>query len=203
MKTVKSLLLGATLCGAQLSSAAIIDLTTGGPSSYTFDPGDGSSVTLTISVNTGSIHQNGQGLGIDSALIDDNALDNYASGASQETLTFTFSSLVSLDSLELDNFEPLLNADKHAEFSFNAGGISAIDDNNMTDLGFSNWRYDVNEDVTSFTIGTPARSGIIGDTSFRINNIVVSAIPSVPVPAAAWLFGSALLGMGVVRRNNG
>ncbi len=39
-----------------------------------------------------------------------------------------------------------------------------------------------------------------GDNKWGIDNIEFGGVSAVPIPAAAWLFGSALLGLGVVKR---
>lgn len=41
-------------------------------------------------------------------------------------------------------------------------------------------------------------TAVLGSLSFQIDNL--SAVPSVPIPAAAWLFGSALLALGIIKR---
>lgn len=206
MKHVSAIALGVAL--SPLASAASIDFANNsGPFNDVL--GDGSNITLTVSGATDgrgmNITDNNQGLGIDSApgccTIDDGALDNYNGALGQdgtwEKLTFTFSGLVSLNSLELDNFEPIANADKHAVYTTGATTIN-IDNNNMTNLGGSNWRYDAATDLTSFSIATPIRSD--GFASFRVRGIDVTAVAEVPVPAAAWMFGSALIGLGGIAR---
>ena len=43
---------------------------------------------------------------------------------------------------------------------------------------------------------------VVGDGAYSIGEFQVFGTPSsVPIPAAAWLFGSALLGLGAVKRN--
>ncbi len=42
----------------------------------------------------------------------------------------------------------------------------------------SNWEYTVETEVSSFTLGTPQR-GVIGNSTFRANSLVVSAVPPV------------------------
>ena len=155
---------------------ATIDLTSGGPTQYQFDPGNGNIVTLNISSAAGSITQDVSGLGNDTGFLDDGAVDNYATGNSQETLIFTFSELVVLDAVHLDLFEPIATSER-AHLSLDGGSTITIDENNATRTGgdLSNWEYIVDSEVTSFTLGSPPRSGIIGDSTFRINSLVVSA----------------------------
>lgn len=156
---------------------ATIDLTSGGPTQYTFDPGNGHSVTLTISANSGSVTQGSSGLGNDTAFADDGAVDNYWTGSTRETLIFAFSEPVILDMVALDLFEPIATSER-AELSLDGGNITVIDENNATRPGsdLSNWEYLVGTEVTSFTLGTPVRGGI-GNSTFRINSLVVSSPP--------------------------
>ncbi len=159
---------------------ATIDLTSGGPTQYTFDPGNGQLVTLFISANSGSVTQGSSGLGNDTGFADDGAIDNYAVGSSRETLTFAFTEPVVLASVALDLFEPIATSER-AELSLDGGNVTVIDENNASRTGgdLSNWEYIVGTEVTSFTLGSPARSGIIGDTTFRANSLIVSAVAPV------------------------
>ena len=50
--------------------------------------------------------------------------------------------------------------------------------------------------VVSFT-ANEKNTDPIGEADYRIIGVKVTAVP---VPAAAWLFGSALLGLGCIRR---
>jgi len=77
------------------------------------------------------------------------------------------------------------------QFAFNDGfltsGVSSVIFNQQTLTGATN----------AFVIGSDAVAGgvlLAGDEGFETFGTAV------PVPAAAWLFGSALLGLGVVRR---
>jgi hypothetical protein len=53
--------------------------------------------------------------------------------------------------------------------------------------------------IVSFTIEDWVPSGVPIPGVLEVDNIVVSAVP---VPAAVWLFGSALAGLGFMRRNS-
>ncbi|HEY6131167.1 MAG TPA: hypothetical protein VIV27_04075 [Halioglobus sp.] len=158
---------------------ATIDLTAGGPQQYIFNPGNGHTVTLTITPNAGSVTQGSSGLGNWTGATDDNALDNYFAGATSEQLNFTFSEPVILDSIALDLFEPIAT-NEQAQLSVNGGGFITVDENNATRTGsdLSNWKYDVASELTTFAIRTPVR-GAIGNSTFRINSLVVSAPPPV------------------------
>jgi hypothetical protein len=63
--------------------------------------------------------------------------------------------------------------------------------------GFSQYSVGGSPLVTSFSVA--ARGSV---TSFRISDITISTVeaPVVPVPGAAWLMGSALIGLGGVAR---
>jgi hypothetical protein len=39
-----------------------------------------------------------------------------------------------------------------------------------------------------------------GDSFFDVSTGSITTVPNVPIPAAAWLFGSALLGLGALKR---
>jgi len=90
----------------------------------------------------------------------------------------------------------LLNAD----LGFNGEGSLGDADSNASFAAFLNTsatssvifnEQTVIQDINSQVIGYANGVGIVGST------LVASAVP---VPAAAWLFGSALLGLGVLRR---
>ena len=162
-----------------LGPPATIDFTSGGATQYTFNPGDGSSVSLNIVASSGSVTQGSSGLGNHTGTLDDGALDNYWTGSTRETLSFTFSEAVVLDSIAFDLFEPIATSER-AELSLNGGGVTTIDENNASRTGgdLSNWEYSVDEEVTSFSISTPNR-GAIGNSTFRINSLIVSSVAPV------------------------
>ncbi|NQX90007.1 MAG: hypothetical protein HRT77_15220 [Halioglobus sp.] len=158
-----------------------IDLTLyggAGPAQYTFDPGNGNTVTLSVTVNSGDLTQGLSGLGNDTGILDDGALDNYWTGASREIMFFTFSEPVNLNSVRLDLFEPIALPER-AELSLDGGPFIHIDENNAsrTGLDLSNWEYVVDTEVTTFTIRTPDRGEAL--STFRINSLVVSTPPPV------------------------
>lgn len=86
-------------------------------------------------------------------------------------------------------------------------GFPLIGGNLTLDPHESSYFLSLNTDATAFTldgrISIFARhSNFPGETfRFDFGNIAVPAVASVPVPAAAWLFGSGLLGLiGIARR---
>ena len=95
------------------------------------------------------------------------------------------------------------------DFSYNSGdliprdvGISVVTslgqtvDSTLSLVGdFALDTYDATgqfSDIVSFTITN------LSGTTMAVDNFVVTA--AVPIPAAAWLFGSALAGLGWLRR---
>jgi len=128
---------------------------------------------------------------------------------SDEGLLFSFDQLVSLDFIDFDSFTnpSLFTLDSESSTNFVA------DNFNLTVDGVS-VLTDYNANGASPLVSNMALfdeygfSGIVGNNflfwadadsdSFSINTLEVS---TVPVPAAAWLFGSALLGLiGLSRR---
>ncbi len=78
------------------------------------------------------------------------------------------------------------------------GGISgggSISTNDVNDLGTGDW---LNLSFAEVFGGTQSNPPIT--YGLDVDNIVVGA--AVPVPAAVWLFGSALVGLGWVRRKH-
>lgn len=115
-------------------------------------------------------------------------------GEGREVLTFTFSQAVNLQKIGFYLFDN--NIDK-ARLSYGASSIdinsAPTDNSGKPVVGFSQYSVGGAPLVTSFSVA--ARGSV---TSFRISDITVN---TVPVPAAAWLMGSGLLGLaGVARR---
>ena len=179
-----ALALGA-MTGSLLANAANIDFSHNAGPVYNDIFGDGSNVSLTVSSAQGSITAGAYGLGVNSAFADDGALDNYWSGATQERITFTFSQTVKLDQINLGLFESCCEPN----------GLYSLDGG--SDLTLSGGSTNVGVAVDSFSVATQVRPGGIGNNTFRIDNLNVSAVP---LPAAAWLFGSALLGLLSISR---
>lgn len=119
-------------------------------------------------------------------------------GEGREVLTFTFSQAVHLDKIGLYLFEN--NTDKaRLTYASTNIDINSAPANNVGKpvVGFSQYSVGGSPLVTSFKVA--ARGSV---TSFRISDITISTVPApvVPVPGAAWLMGSALVGLGGVAR---
>ncbi len=114
-----------------------------------------------------------------------------------EGLLFTFDALVSLDYINFDSFTSFGGDD----FNLTVDGVSVLVDHNGNDTSALVTNVPGQFDEYNFNniVGTNFLFWADGNSdSFRIDRLSVSAVP---VPAAAWLFGSALLGMfGFSRR---
>jgi len=114
-----------------------------------------------------------------------------------EGLLFSFDRLVSLDYINFDSFS---GSD---DFNLTVDGISILVDFNATDTASSLLVSEVLGQTDEFNfnniVGTEFLFWADGNSdSFRIDTLEVSAVP---IPAAAWLFGSAILGLvGFSRR---
>ncbi len=70
------------------------------------------------------------------------------------------------------------------------------------------WSVDTNNNTVNFSIDLAGTTGLLGASNMGIhwgmtcaNDVIEGGVSTVPVPAAAWLFGSGLLGLvGVARR---
>jgi len=85
-------------------------------------------------------------------------------------------------------------------------GGESFNSNDSTNLPVEWLRYFVDIAITSDMVGDNLTFGF-GATATRDNgsgvfydNLEFAQVSQVPVPAAAWLFGSALLGLGVIKR---
>lgn len=68
-------------------------------------------------------------------------------------------------------------------------------------IDFSSWSGSVDEVQFSFySQGSYGNFSTFSGDDFKFDNIKVEAVSAVPVPAAVWLFFSALTGLGVMRK---
>jgi predicted extracellular nuclease len=83
---------------------------------------------------------------------------------------------------------------------FTEGSVLTLSDNNVDIVSLSRISngFDSNDNAADFQLGciTPGSSNIAGT-----GNCSTTAVSAVPVPAAAWLFGSGIIGLvGMARR---
>lgn len=108
-----------------------------------------------------------------------------------ETYTFQFdmiSSEAGSTGIKVESWAAGASIDNSGEIDFNGNGET-----------WETYTYDytIAAGSDSFKIVLVGNSG--GDTYF--DNVGINVASAVPVPAAAWLFGSALAGLVAVRRN--
>lgn len=183
--------LTATLVGCVLSaaaSAAEIRFDTGPgvaqrANSYSFSNG-GVGVTLTSPGN--KVTHYWEGAGVYTGGINLNTLQN------NETLVLTFSQTVRLNKLSFRQWE---NGFDKVALSSTAGNFTLGNSDYTTDGILVDW----------FLFDTPLLVNSIslkGDSGVTVAWLRSVDVEAVPLPAAAWLLGSALLGLGgtAVRR---
>lgn len=183
-------------------------------STINFDNGSGSysadGVTADVTVTPAV---SGQGLfynGVENAIgVGDNVI-NGAMGHKQqnfvifpefteaETMTVTFSQEVILDTVWFRQWENnVLGFSDEVIFNF-SGGASGAGSITFSDSGVASlWDpFAAGVSLTSFTL-TPEQDG--AETAVYLHSVDFT-VSQVPIPAAAWLFGSALLGLVSVGR---
>ncbi len=105
------------------------------------------------------------------------------SGDPDEYVTLDFGGKVTIDSVSF-------YSSSNGDFDLFADGIQVLDEQNVGNL------------VQFLAIGEASEFKFLADANgdaFKLKSITVS-VSEVPVPAAAWLFGSALLGLGTIKR---
>jgi hypothetical protein len=186
MKNVFATLLAAGLAAMSLSaSAASVFNFTGGLSNLGQDETYTSNgITLTVSSELpANIWRYNPGIGLRSHAFDTPRLDGYQV---VEALHFDFDQDGIIEAIAFGDWDDEDNA------TFAGLSFSGYVGNNS----FINSLNELVMDADGFDIG--AALGTSTDRNdFRIRSITVSAVP---IPAAAWLFGSALLGVLGVRR---
>ena len=158
--------------------------TTNNQNSFLFSAGG---INLTVTAGSDKVSHRWDGLGVYTGGLDAPDLNSSAFHNSVEKLTFTFSEAVNLTSILFHLFENNLDQGKIVY------GSNSLTINKNNDALFSSPIM-----LTSFTF---IPTGLI--STYRISGLTVDTIsaPAVPVPAAAWLMGSGLVGLaGIARR---
>lgn len=141
---------------------------------------DGITVSVTGSGDGNRVSRTyAQGLGVGTNLF------NYLMGTN-ETLTFTFNKAVNLQQI-------VLNSYGSGTLTWAGGSIGGLGGTVDTNPGLHGQFHTVNlNNITSFSIRA--------DNNYLMVDGLVGVAPAVPVPAAAWLMGSALLSLGGLTR---
>jgi len=162
------------------NSGSVID---NNQNSFLFNAGG---VNLTVTAGSHKVSYRQAGLGVYTGSGDVGEFNSYLGHKGIETLTFTFDQTVNLSSISFYLFDNGFDKGKLVY-----GGTSQ-DINNTGDAIFGT---PIGLNSFSFT----ATGGV---SSYRISGLKIDTItPAVPVPAAAWLMGSGLVGLaGVARR---
>ncbi|HUH37474.1 MAG TPA: hypothetical protein VL027_05965 [Spongiibacteraceae bacterium] len=213
MRTLKTLLATTVLAtGASLASAASVDFTgiapglggTLGPS-VTVNSSDMSfSVTATVSGAIGNkAHVSGyalDGFGVGTYKL---FSDNYYAIQGGETLHLSFDQTVDVGTLKLRQWEGpdrgtvtvhTLTGSQTFNLAGDNCGLCTGQDVALNVLGVT--RIDVTGVYNGKILGIPA-------TQFFVAGFSDVQVSEIPVPAAAWLFGSALAGLGGIARKRG
>lgn len=150
----------------------------------------GITVTVTATGGDSLDYLNLDGIGVDSGIFDLAALQSTL--FSSEGLQVSFSEEVTIGSLGMRQWE---NGFDGANFS-SSGGSFAL---GTSDSGFLEDFWDLSGHgvgaLTSFTI-----NGTGAVTATLLSSLTNVQVTAVPVPAAAWLLGSALIGLAGLGR---
>jgi len=151
--------------------------------SFVFSSGG---VNLTVTAGSNKVAYRQEGLGVFTGGADAGEFNSYLGHSGVETLTFTFDQTVNLSSISFFLFENNIDKGKLVY-----GGTSK-DINKNSDAIFG----------TPIGLNSFSFTATGSFTSYRISGLSVDTIaPAVPVPAAAWLMGSGLVGLaGIARR---
>ncbi|HSB95085.1 MAG TPA: VPLPA-CTERM sorting domain-containing protein [Spongiibacteraceae bacterium] len=189
MKFPKALLAAALISGmAGAASATTYNFSNNG-TVFTVD-----GIKLTVTTPTGTVFNTaGSGLGVRRSGIEDTSMNSDLINEGKDILLFTFDHAIKLTNMSVTAWQNGSSLDQ-ADLTYN--GVTTRLPNSGPNFTFSNPIY-----VTSFTLTAKG-----GGTAFRVSSLGVAAQPAppaVPVPAAAWLMGSGLVGLaGMARRRN-
>jgi hypothetical protein len=171
-------LLGVVALTGGMVQAATFNLTGNGGalgSTETFSQ-DGITLSISESYANRQLVQNGQGIGVRGGSGDAQAIDGKGV---DEFVDISFDQPVLLESITFGNWD---NNDR----------VTFVGLASRERFGGNSGTVNLNELVQSFSMGA-----IRNRDDFRIASISVSAVP---VPATAWLFGSALVGLTLRRK---
>ena len=185
MRFPKALLAAAVISGmAGAASATTYNFSNNG-TVFTVD-----GIKLTVTTPTGTVVNTAStGLGVRRTAGEDTSMNSDAINEGKDILIFTFDKAVKLTNMSMTAWQNGSLLDQ-ADLTYN--GTTTRLPNTGPNFTF-NPTYYPGVYVTSFTL-TAKGSG----TAFRVSSLGVT---EVPVPAAAWLMGSGLLGVaGVARR---
>jgi hypothetical protein len=166
-------------------------ITSGSLNQYTseagLNPGDiEAGVTYSTSLGTGNFFNIDAGGGYSGGFLD--------SVTGDHDLTITFDSAVGSFGFDTNY---LMGADFDITINFLSG--SSYSENFLVSSGRSMEFFgfgSINTDIESVVIN----GGGYGSFNFALDNFTFSTTSLVPIPAAVWLFGSALAGLGWMRR---
>ena len=217
---------GALFLASAAAQAAIIDFeadSSGDQAAYTTfsTTVDGITVDVTGTSNedtTPMVYQDTKGLGVsDENLHGDLEYDYQCCGnpALQESLLFTFDQTVTVGSIKLEDYEDGTNASLVLfEYgtglpgapagSFTITGEAENSGLDIFDLTLVSRLNGVGIDWLRISPQDADHPETGGDTNFYVSALgdeeFGGVVAAVPVPAAVWLFGSALAGLGWMRR---
>lgn len=189
--------LGAALSLASAGSlATVFNLDADGSASGSAYSATKEGITLNISHTSRDISIDGDGLGVKGGILDSSTIDggNLLDGLN-ELVNISFDQDVVLESITFSTFNVenefssfFDETDDQVTFSGIGAGPLSIS-GGLSGVATAN----INELLT----GAFSVAAIGAGNDFRISSISVSAVP---IPAAAWLFGSALMGIVGLRR---
>lgn len=152
-------------------------------SSYQFTQGG---VGVTITAGSNLVAYRYDGIGVSTNSIEPGEFNSYGGHEGVESLTFTFNQAISLSTISFYLFDN--NIDK----VLMTYGSNSLTINKNSDAVFGSPLT-----LSSFTLTALGQGTSTRITGLKLDTI---AAPTVPVPAAAWLMGSGLIGLASLTR---